>query len=496
MASLVKLYSPEGFLTFSCISLLVFNSVFAYSIRFKFPVLNFEIFHQVFTITLITFLLLTNMSIISIGFDAFLMCSLGTQNLKLLLLFIFIYFFSIIWRSFLIQKLNFFEYFIIILIILIGLLFLLNAYNLISIYLCLEIQALGFYILAAFDRTSIFSSEAGLKYFISSSLISGIFLFGVVLIYASLGTLNIFHLEFLILNFFENSNNMSFFATILGFIILINTLLFKLVIAPFQFWFPQIYSGSPISSTIFFTTIPKIALINLFIKFWSIVFKILYFFNTIYFLIGIYSVFWGVFKMLKQKHLKKFYIYSSISNMGLLFCILINTNLESISSIYFFFFIYLITSFLLWFSLLILNINLNKLSNYNYPVLITQFTNLKIQNKLFAFSICFIFFSLAAIPPFCGFISKTYIYVLLIKTFKYEISIFLIYIGVFGIYYYIKFLKIIFFESQNLKITQAQTFFSLSFFNIDSTLYAFSLYCLFFISFKINLFIYFCSLFF
>jgi hypothetical protein len=108
MASLVKLYSPEGFLTFSCISLLVFNSVFAYSIRFKFPVLNFEIFHQVFTITLITFLLLTNMSIISIGFDAFLMCSLGTQNLKLLLLFIFIYFFSIIWRSFLIQKLNFF----------------------------------------------------------------------------------------------------------------------------------------------------------------------------------------------------------------------------------------------------------------------------------------------------------------------------------------------------------------------------------------------------
>jgi hypothetical protein len=80
MASLVKLYSPEGFLTFSCICLLVFNSLFAYSLKFKFPVLNFEIFHQVITLILITFILLTNMSIISIGFDLFFLCSRATQN--------------------------------------------------------------------------------------------------------------------------------------------------------------------------------------------------------------------------------------------------------------------------------------------------------------------------------------------------------------------------------------------------------------------------------
>lgn len=491
-----KVYLPEMFLAFSAISLLLFNTFLISQLKFKTPILNFEIFFQISTILLILLLLLTNIASYNIGFDFFFFTSYSTQNLKIFLTINILFFFILIWRSFLLQKLNFFEYFIIILIILIGLLFLLNAYNLISIYLCLEIQALGFYILAAFDRTSIFSSEAGLKYFISSSLVSGIFLFGVILIYASLGTLNIFNLEFLILNFFEDSNNFSFFAIVLGFILIINTLLFKLVIAPFQFWFPQIYSGSPLSSTIFFTTIPKIVLINLFIKFWSIIFKTFYFFNTIYFFIGIYSVFWGIFKMLKQKHLKKFYIYSSISNMGLLFCILINNTLESINSIYFFIFIYLITSFLLWFSLLILNINLNKLLNYNYPILITHFTNLKIQNKLFAFSICFIFFSLAAIPPFCGFLSKTYIYIIFIKSFKYEIAIFLIYIGVFGIYYYIKFLKIVFFEVNNLQIKQNQTFFALSYFNIDSTLYSLSLFLLFFISFKVNLFIYFCSLFF
>ena len=131
MSSLFKLYSPEGFLTFSCISLLVFNSTFTYNLKYKFPILNFEIFHQVLTISIITLLLLTNMHIVSIGFDFFFYSTLATQNLKMLLLVVFLCFFTIIWRSFIIQKLNFFEYFIILLIVLVGLLFLISSYNLI-----------------------------------------------------------------------------------------------------------------------------------------------------------------------------------------------------------------------------------------------------------------------------------------------------------------------------------------------------------------------------
>jgi NADH-quinone oxidoreductase subunit N len=492
----LKVYLPEIFLGFSAISLLLFNTFLINKLNFKTPILNFEIFHQILTILLILFFLLCNISSFNIGLDFFFFTSFETQNLKIFLIFNTLFFFILIWRSFVLQKLNFFEYFIILLIILIGLLFLLNAHNLISVYLCLEIQALGFYILAAFDRTSIFSSEAGLKYFISSSLISGIFLFGSVLIYGCLGTLNMHQLEFLILNFFEVSNNIYFFLITFGFILILNTLLFKLVIAPFHFWFPQIYSGSPLSSTIFFATLPKIVLINLFIQFWSIIFPFLYFFNTIYFLIGVYSVFWGIFKMLKQLHLKKLYIYSSISNMGLLLCILVNSNIESTTVIYLFIFIYLITSFLLWFSLLIININNFKITNLNYPIFITNFTNLKHQNQLLAFGICFTFFSLAAIPPFCGFLSKTFIYVIILKDLKYEIATFLIYLGVFGVYYYIKFLKIVFFEVNSLKFIQIQTLFVMPYFNFDSTIYSINLFFLFFISIKINLFSYFCSLFF
>ena len=491
-----KFYAPESFLAFSAISLLLFNTFIINFLKFKTPILNFEIFHQIGTILLLLLFLLSNVSFFNIGFDFFFITSFALHNLKIFLTIIILFFFILIWRSFILQKLNFFEYFIIILLILLGLLLLLNAYNLISIYLCLEVQALGFYILSSFDRTSIFSSEAGLKYFISSSLISGIFLFGSLLIYGSLGTLNLYQLEFLIINFFEYSNNLSFFFLILGFFLILNTLLFKLVIAPFHFWFPQIYAGSPLSSTIFFSTIPKIVLIHLFIQFWSIISNTFYFFNTIYFFIGIYSIFWGIFKMLKQKHLKKLYIYSSISNMGLLLCLLVNNTLESITAIYFFIAIYLITSFLLWFSLVLVSYNKKNTISINYPIFITNFINIFKQHKLFAFAICFTFFSLAAIPPFCGFISKTYLYVLLVKSYKYEAAVFLIYLGVFGVYYYIKFLKIVFFETTSLKITQAQNFFYIPYFNIDSTLYSISLFCLFFISLKANLLSYYCSLFF
>lgn len=492
MSSIFKLYSPEGFLTFSCISLLVFNSTFTYNLKYKFPILNFEIFHQILTIGFITFFLLTNMKIISIGFDIFFYSTLATQNLKILLLFVFLFFFTIIWRSFIIQKLNFFEYFIILLIVVVGLLFLISSYNLISIYLGLEIQALGFYILASFDRNSIFSSESGLKYFISSSLISGVFLLGAALIYGSLGTINLYQIEFLLLNFFEYPTNFSFSFFFLGIFLILNALLFKLVIAPFHFWFPQIYDGAPLSSTIIFSILPKIALVNLFIQFWSSISILMPFIETILFLIGMYSMVFGIFKMLKQKKLKKLYIYSSISNMGLLLCILIDNTIESTVAIYFFLIIYILMSFLLWTLFVLINYNQSKRTSILSPIYLNYFSNILKQNHIFAISVCFIFFSLAAIPPFVGFLSKIYIYLILIKAYKYEVSVFLIYMGTFGVYYYIKFLKIILFE--NAIKTQTVNFYPMVYFNVESSLYSFGLFCLIFFAVEPNFLFYFCYL--
>lgn len=500
MSTFLLLYFPESFLILSTLFLLLFNSILITSIKFKFPILNFEIFFQLCTILILTFFLLNNISFININYNIFFFNNYNTQNLKILILIIYFNFFFLIWKSFMFQKLNFFEYFIISLLIVLSLFFLINSSNIISIYLCLEIQALGFYILSSFYRNSLFSSEAGLKYFISSSLISGIFLFGSVLLYGSLGTLNLLHITFFTTYFFTNFTNYYLLIFFLGAFLILNTLLFKLVIAPFHFWFPQIYDGAPLSTTIFLSSIPKIALINLFLYFWSTIYMTCFFFNTFFFIIGLYSTFFGIFKMLKQKRLKKLYIYSSISNFGLLLCLLIDTNLDSIFFIYFFLIIYLITLFLLWFILIIFYSNKilnNKYTNQKtFSIFLINFNSIFIQNKLFAISICFIFFSLAALPPFCGFFSKFFIFFILLKNYKYEFSIFLIYLGIFGSYYYIKFLKIICFEPI-LLIKQQQIFnlFNIPFLNLDSFLYSlylfFLIFLFFFPQFLLNLLLFF-----
>ena len=240
--------------------------------------------------------------------------------------------------------------------------------------------------------------------------------------------------------------------------------------------------------------LPKIALINLFIQIWSSIYIIVSFLETSMFLVGIYSIAFGIFKMLKQKKLKKLYIYSSISNMGLLLCILIDNSLESIVAIYYFLLTYLIMSSVLWTIFILTTSNQTQHNKINYPLYLNFFNQLFTQNYIFAISICFVFFSLAAIPPFIGFLSKIYLYLILIKSYQYELAIFLLYLGTFGAYYYIKFLKIILFENTNKK--NPQNFYPLIYFNLESTLYSFSLFFLLFSALESNFFFFFFFFFF
>jgi len=125
-------------------------------------------------------------------------------------------------------------------------------------------QALCFYTLASFKRDSAFSSEASLKYFISGSFISGIFLFGTGIVYGLLGTLNINDLSLLFLFSFENENMK--YVLLIGVLAITITLFFKIGAAPFHFWVPDVYEGSPLASTILFSIVPKIAIFTFFIR--------------------------------------------------------------------------------------------------------------------------------------------------------------------------------------------------------------------------------------
>jgi len=190
----------------------------------------------------------------------------GTKIIKII--FILISFFALIFifKSFSIQTLNFFEFFIILLFSILSSFFLISSYDLLSAYLAIEMQALCFYILASFKRNSAFSTEAGLKYFISGAFISCIFLLGASIIYGSLGTLNLNYINLLLSFSFENDfENLKYFI-ILGSLCIIITLFFKVSAVPFHFWSPDVYEGSPLSSTIIFSILPKIVIFSFLIR--------------------------------------------------------------------------------------------------------------------------------------------------------------------------------------------------------------------------------------
>ena len=489
-----KGFWPELFLCLSVIFLLLFNSQLINSLKFQFPVLENEIFYQVYIILFYVLLLLLNNNILGYDSEIFFLTDLTAQSLKIFLCISCLLFFGIIWRGFVIQKLNFFEYFIILLLAILSLFFLASSFNLLSIYLCLELQSISFYVLASFQRNSIFSSEAGLKYFISSSLISGVFLLGCAFLYGGYGTLNLYDINILnIFGFFDNYQTVVNFIAFGNFCI-ICAFLFKLVIAPFHFWFPQVYDGSPLSSTIIFSTIPKVILFALFLRFWVIVSPTLCFSPTILFCIGVFSVFFGLLKALKQKRLKKLYIYSSISQMGLPLCALVDESLESFTIVYFFLFIYLLTSVLMWGTFILINNNQNKVysnerANKNtYPLFISTLKHLTVNNSILAFVFVFLLFSLAGIPPFVGFLSKVYVYFALIQNNKYEIAAFIFYVSVFGVYYYIKILKIIYYE--NIILTshfKEQSSFESVNLDLDYTLCAVAMFLLLFLCFFPNI---------
>ena len=120
--------------------------------------------------------------------------------------------------------------------------------------------------LATFKKNSAFSTEAGLKYFILGSFISGFFLFGASLIYGCLGTLSLTNLSLLLAFPFSTFNSDLRAIVLVGIIFVTATLLFKIACAPFHFWAPDVYEGAPLSSTVIFSIVPKLSLFYFFTK--------------------------------------------------------------------------------------------------------------------------------------------------------------------------------------------------------------------------------------
>lgn len=487
--SFLKSFLPEIFFSLAIFFQLIFNSRFINKIHFNYPIIYKESLYQILIIFFSLILIYSNLKIEGFFSNFLFVNDKGSCFLKAILVFFTSLAMFFIGRSFCLQNINFFEYFIVFLLSLLGLLLLVSVSDILSAYLIIEMQSLCFYILASFKRNSSFSTEAGLKYFISGSFISGIFLLGSSLVYGCLGTLNFNVLNGLLSFDFGDEFYSLKILIIIGILLITFTLFFKIGAAPFHFWSPDVYEGSPLASTIIFSIIPKISLFSFFFR-WVFAISIVFLdIKVLFILVGILSTFLGTFFAIRQKRVKRFLIYSSIAQVGFLLAPFFTSSIEGFSYLIFFLNIYLITSILAWGNLVFFYNSFKFFKDYklkySQTFFISNLSGLSKVNKLTAFSFIIIFFSISGIPPLSGFLAKIFIFLNLLDFKNFLGAFFLIMINMISVYYYIRIIKIIFFEEKDINRTNLE-------FQMTYHTYLNEFACFILVSLLISLFFIFC----
>lgn len=347
------------------------------------------------------------------------------------------------------QKINNYEYLILLLISLLGILLLCCSNDLMTAYLSIELQSLAFYVMASFKRTSVFSVDAGLKYFIIGSFASSLFLFGSSLVYGLMGTLNIDDFKDLMLTDSPlNITKVETFDLNLIFIpllIILISLFIKLAVAPFHLWLPDVYEGSPTPTSMFFAIVPKIAILVFLSRLY------LYSFNCYiesyqpYIIILIVlTVLVGAFGGLEQRKLKSLLAYSSIGHMGYILLAFSTGTLEGFQMFYLYIIIYMLSGLSLW-SFLLLFKQKTRYFIHNGKSL-SNLALLSKSNKTAAIMLSVILLSVAGFPPFIGFFAKMSVFMTAIESSFYVSSSIIIICSVLSTFYYIRIIKIMFFE--------------------------------------------------
>jgi NADH-quinone oxidoreductase subunit N len=354
------------------------------------------------------------------------------------------------------------EYISLVLFLLFATLCVLSAYDFLYLYITVELQALCSYVLAASKINSKLSVEAGLKYFIVGAFASALFLFGIATLYNITGLTNFYKLKlYFVMNNIITDNTFHF-TIFFAIIFIFCGLFFKLGLAPFHFWLPDVYQGSPLPIIAFFSILPKLSIVIILIRLHYTIFnsviipfielnnKFLNFiifenilvdrnlFLTFFLTIGLLSLFIGAINALGQFNIKRFFAYSSINNLGFFlisYSLGLVTGVEA-AIIYFFVYLFLSMNFFI----------LVVLTRFFVNNLVIKLIDLSVIDIfLLQISFSLLFFSMAGVPPLLGFFSKFYVYLNLFLTKNYFIVIVVGLLMLLSTFYYIRITVFLFF---------------------------------------------------
>lgn len=384
-------------------------------------------------------------------------------------------YFLIIANSLKEQKLTSFEYLLITLFSVLGLMLMCTSNDLLTAYLAIELASLSCYLLASFKKTSSYSVEGGIKYFITGAVSSAFFLLGSSLIYGLTGSINfsdffdLFECSFLyqfpyqIMDFGDNIAELAWYIwwvmthdlpelfdynfIELGLSLILFSLFIKLALAPFHLWSLDVYEGSPTSATFFFAVISKLSIFVLLVRLCYISFFTLQSCWQFYSLwIGVFSIFVGSFGGLKQRKLKTLLAYSSTSHMGYALIAFSTSTYLGIQMLFFYLVIYIIAGLCTWSIILSLRLKKKSLGN-KYNKELGDLVLLKKSNSALAFAFALTMFSIAGIPPMVGFLAKMSVFLSVVGISFYLIALVSILFSVVSTFYYIRVIKVLYFEN-------------------------------------------------
>ena len=330
------------------------------------------------------------------------------------------------------------EYPILVLSSILGMMVMVSSNDLILFYIGLELQSLSLYVLASFNRDNLLSSESGLKYFVLSALSSGLLLYGCSLIYGFSGSTNFFIIAN---NLTESSYGLTF-----GIVFIIVGLAFKISAVPFHMWAPDVYQGSPTSVTAFFAILPKIAALTIFIRVLYVpFFNLINDWQMIIIFLSIASMLFGSIAAIGQSNLKRLIAYSSIGHMGYALAGLSTGTNQGIQSSITYITIYLFMNLAFFACILMLRRDNKYFEN------IEDLSGLSKHHPVLSFSFLIVLFSLAGIPPLAGFFAKFYIFTAVLEQSMYFLAIVGLLSTVIAAYYYLRLIKIIYFDPEKEK---------------------------------------------
>ncbi|MBP1844405.1 NADH-quinone oxidoreductase subunit N [Rhizobium petrolearium] len=334
------------------------------------------------------------------------------------------------------EQLDRFEFPVLLVLSTLGMLLLISANDLIAFYLALELMSLALYVVAAINRDSLRSTEAGLKYFVLGALSSGMMLYGMSLVYGFTGNTGFDQIARVL------SSETRHLGLVFGMVFVLAGACFKISAVPFHMWTPDVYEGAPTPVTAFFAAGPKVAAMAILVRIVSDAFlPIVADWRQIIVFVSIASMLLGSFAAIGQRNIKRLMAYSSIGHMGYALVGVAAGTESGVSGVTLYMAIYMVMTLGCFACIMAM-----RRKEGDSVENVDDLAGLASTKPFMAVVLTALMFSMAGIPPLAGFFAKYFVFVAAIEAKLYALAVIGVLTSVVGAYYYLRIVKLMWFD--------------------------------------------------